>query len=93
MSIIAELNKNKTVVGSVSQGNQVQTLLSKTAIVQGSFEGANQVTATKLGIVSVHKLSQLTDVDLAGLVDGSLIEYDLESNTFKAVSSLNGGSF
>lgn len=93
MSIIAELNKNKTVVGSVSQGNQVQTLLSKTATVQGSFVGANQVTATKLGVVSVHKLSQLTDVDLTGLVDGSLIEYDLESNTFKAVSSLNGGSF
>jgi hypothetical protein len=93
MSIITELNKSKTVVGSVSQGNQVQTMLSKAATIQGSFTGANQVSATKLGVVSVHKLSQLTDVDLTGLIDGSLIEYDLESNTFKAVSSLNGGSF
>lgn len=72
MAIIAKINPRPNVVGSVSQGNQVQV---------------SKVTST------ATKVTQLTDVDLSEVTDGSFLQYNGERKVFVTTTSISGAAF
>jgi len=72
MAITAKINPRPNVVGSVSQGNQVQV---------------TKVTST------ATKVTQLTDVDLSEVTDGSLLQYNGERKVFVTTTSISGAAF
>jgi hypothetical protein len=72
MAITAKINPRPNVVGSVSQGNQVQV---------------SKVTST------ATKVTQLTDVDLSEVTDGSLLQYNGERKVFVTTTSISGAVF
>jgi len=72
MAITAKINPRPNVVGSVSQGNQVQV---------------TKVTST------ATKVTQLTDVDLSEVTDGSLLQYNGERKVFVTTTSISGAVF
>ena len=90
MSITANVQKNRTVVGSVSQGNQPQ-------VTRVTVPGPVGPTGASGG-----KLTELSDVDTSELADGALIQYDAPSEKFVTKTTietdtgeirLNGGTF
>jgi len=72
MAITAKINPRPNVVGSVSQGNQVQV---------------SKVTST------ATKVTQLTDVDLSEVTDGSFLQYNGERKVFVTTTSISGAVF
>jgi len=72
MAITAKINPRPNVVGSVSQGNQVQV---------------TKVTST------ATKVTQLTDVDLSEVTDGSFLQYNGERKVFVTTTSISGAAF
>jgi len=72
MAITAKINPRPNVVGSVSQGNQVQV---------------SKVTST------ATKVTQLTDVDLSEVTDGSFLQYNGERKVFVTTTSISGAAF
>jgi hypothetical protein len=72
MAITAKINPRPNVVGSVSQGNQVQV---------------TKVTST------ATKVTQLTDVDLSEVTDGSFLQYNGERKVFVTTTSISGAVF
>ena len=72
MAITAKINPRPNVVGSVSQGNQVQV---------------SKVTS------SATKVTQLTDVDLSEVTDGSFLLYNGERKVFVTTTSISGAAF
>lgn len=72
MAITAKINQRPNVVGSVSQGNQLQV---------------SRVTQ------QANKVSQLTDVDLSGVEDGSFIIYNSERKVFVTTTTISGAAF
>ena len=73
MAIIAKINPRPNVVGSVSQGNQVQV--------------------TKVTSTAATKVTQLTDVDLSEVTDGSFLQYNGERKVFVTTTSISGAAF
>ena len=72
MAITAKINPRPNVVGSVSQGNQIQV---------------SKVTST------ATKVTQLTDVDLSEVTDGSFLQYNGERKVFVTTTSISGAAF
>lgn len=72
MAITAKITPRPNVVGSVSQGNQVQV---------------TKVTST------ATKVTQLTDVDLSEVTDGSFLQYNGERKVFVTTTSISGAAF
>jgi len=96
MAITATLNTTRTVVGSVSQGNQPQV----TRVTVPGPKGDAGETASAANI----KLENLQNVDTAsyGLNDGALLQYSAttekwvvrnELDTTTGTITFNGGSF
>ena len=90
MSITANVQKNRTVVGSVSQGNQPQ-------VTRVTVPGPTGPTGAAGGT-----FTDLQDVDASNLQDGALIQYDGGTEKFVVTSvietdtgeiRLNGGTF
>jgi len=88
--ITAIVSNSRTVVGSVSQGNQPQVVR---VTVPGPKGPAGEAAQTFAG---------LSDVDISALADGALIQYDESTQKFKATNELdtdageirlNGGAF
>lgn len=72
MAISAKVGPRPNIVGSVSQGNQLQ--------VSRVTQQANKVT-------------QLTDVDLSGVEDGSFLQYNSERKVFVTTVTISGAVF
>lgn len=72
MAIVAKINQRPNVVGSVSQGNQLQV---------------SRITQ------QATKITQLTDVDLNDVVDGSFLVYNSDRRVFVTTSSISGAAF
>jgi hypothetical protein len=90
MAITATVNTTRTVVGSVSQGNQPQV----TRVTVPGPKGDSGATG--------GKLVELADVDASSVQDGALIQYDANSEKFQITNRietdtgeirLNGGTF
>ena len=88
--ITATVQNNNTVVGSISQGNQPQVVR---VTVPGPKGPAGEAAQT---------FSGLSDVDVTNLADGAMIQYDGNTQKFKATNEidtdtgeirLNGGAF
>lgn len=96
MAITAKVNTTRTVVGSVSQGNQPQ-------VTRVTVQGPKGDTGAQASAASIQ-LSALSDVDTTSfpVQDGSLLQYrsstgkwtarnELDTTTGNLV--LSGGSF
>ena len=90
MAIKATINNNRTVVGSVSQGNQPQ-------VTRVTVPGPKGDSGASGG-----KLVELADVDATTVRDGALIQYSAASEKFEITNRietdtgeirLNGGTF
>ena len=90
MAITANVQKNRTVVGSVSQGNQPQ-------VTRVTVPGPAGPTGASGG-----KFTELSDVDASGTADGALIQYNGVTEKFEVTTTietetgeirLNGGTF
>lgn len=90
MAITAKVNTPRTVVGSVSQGNQPQV----TRVTVPGPKGDSGATG--------GKLVELSDVDATSVQDGALIQYSAVSEKFEVTNiietntgeiRLNGGTF
>jgi len=90
MAIKATINNNRTVVGSVSQGNQPQ-------VTRVTVPGPKGDSGASGG-----KLTELADVDATTVRDGALIQYSAASEKFEITNRietdtgeirLNGGTF
>jgi len=90
MAITAKVNTPRTVVGSVSQGNQPQV----TRVTVPGPKGDSGATG--------GKLAELSDVDATSVQDGALIQYSAVSEKFEVTNiietdtgeiRLNGGTF
>ena len=90
MAIKATINNNRTVVGSVSQGNQPQ-------VTRVTVPGPKGDSGASGG-----KLTELADVDASSVNDGALIQYDGVTEKFVVTNRietdsgeirLNGGTF
>ena len=88
--ITATVQRNNTVVGSVSAGNQAQ-------VVRVTVPGPKGPQGDAGGTFAA-----LTDVDVTNLADGALIQYDGSTQKFTATNELdtdageirlNGGAF
>ena len=95
MAITAKVNTSRTVVGSVSQGNQPQV----TRVTVPGPKGD-----TGLAGSAQNQISQATDVDISSfpLQDGSLLQYRASTQKWTARNELDttsgnlvlsGGSF
>ena len=95
MSITAKVNTPRTVVGSVSKGNQPQV----TRVTVPGPQGPTGASGS-----SQNRISDALDVDTTsfGLNDGSLLQYKqsigkfvtrTELDTTSGVLVLNGGNF
>lgn len=95
MSITAKVNTTRTVVGSISQGNQPQV----TRVTVPGPKGD-----TGLAGSAQNEISQASDVDITSfpLQDGSLLQYRAstqkwtarnELDTTTGILVLSGGSF
>ena len=96
MAITATVNTRRSVVGSVSQGNQPQ-------VTRVTVPGPKGDTGAQASAASIQ-LSALSDVDTTtyGLNDGALIQYSTatskwivrnELDTTTGTITFNGGSF
>jgi hypothetical protein len=90
MSIKASINTPRTVVGSVSQGNQPQV----TRVTVPGPKGDSGATG--------GKLVELSDVNASNVQDGAMIQYDANTEKFEITNRietetgelrLNGGTF
>ena len=90
MAIKATINNSRTVVGSVSQGNQPQ-------VTRVTVPGPKGDSGASGG-----KLVELSDVDATTVRDGALIQYSAASEKFEITNRietdtgeirLNGGTF
>lgn len=90
MSISARVNNSRTIVGSVSQGNQPQV----TRVTVPGPKGDSGATG--------GRLVELADVDASSVQDGAMIQYDNDSEKFVVTNRietdsgeirLNGGTF
>ena len=90
MAIKATINNARTVVGSVSQGNQPQV----TRVTVPGPKGDSGATG--------GKLVELSDVDASSVQDGAMIQYDASTEKFAITNRietdsgeirLNGGTF
>ena len=90
MAIKATINNSRTVVGSVSQGNQPQ-------VTRVTVPGPKGDSGASGG-----KLVELADVDATTVRDGALIQYSAASEKFEITNRietdtgeirLNGGTF
>ena len=90
MAIKATINNARTVVGSVSQGNQPQ-------VTRVTVPGPKGDSGASGG-----KLVELADVDATTVRDGALIQYSATSEKFEVTNRvetdtgeirLNGGTF
>ena len=90
MAIKATINNSRTVVGSVSQGNQPQ-------VTRVTVPGPKGDSGASGG-----KLTELADVDASSVNDGALIQYDGVTEKFVVTNRietdtgeirLNGGTF
>lgn len=90
MAIKATINNNRTVVGSVSQGNQPQ-------VTRVTVPGPKGDSGASGG-----KLAELADVDATSITDGAMIQYSATSEKFEVTNRietdtgeirLNGGTF
>jgi hypothetical protein len=90
MSISAKVTQSRTIVGSVSQGNQPQV----TRVTVPGPQGPSGAT--------VGRLTELTDVDATSVADGGMIQYDGNTEKFVITNRietdtgelrLNGGAF
>ena len=94
MAITATVNTTRTVVGSVSQGNQPQV----TRVTVPGPKGDTGDAASENNI----NLNNLADVDSSSLGDGALLQYSASSSKWVARNELdtdagtirlNAGSF
>lgn len=94
MAITATVNTTRTVVGSVSQGNQPQV----TRVTVPGPKGDTGDAASESNI----NLNNLADVDSSSLADGALLQYSASSSKWVARNELdtdagtirlNAGSF
>jgi len=90
MTIKATLNNSRTVVGSVSQGNQPQ-------VTRVTVPGPKGDSGASGG-----RLVELADVDATSVQDGAMIQYSADSERFVITNRietetgeirLNGGTF
>lgn len=90
MAIKATINNSRTVVGSVSQGNQPQ-------VTRVTVPGPKGDSGASGG-----KFAELADVDATSLQDGAMIQYDGTTEKFVVTNRietdtgeirLNGGAF
>ena len=90
MSITAKVNTTRTVVGSISQGNQPQVTRVTVPGPKGDSGAAG------------GSLVELSDVDASAVSDGALIQYDGGTEKFVITNvvetdtgtiRLNGGTF
>ena len=90
MSITAKVNTTRTVVGSISQGNQPQ-------VTRVTLPGPKGDSGAAGGT-----LAELSDVDASSVSDGALLQYDGGTEKFVITNvvetdtgtiSLNGGTF
>lgn len=62
--------------------------------VAGSIsQGNQQIQVTKVSIPAATKVSQLTDIDLTNVSDGSFLKYNSERNIFEPTQAISGGAF
>ena len=61
--------------------------------VAGSVSQGNQVQVTRVQVPAVTKATQLTDFDLSGVQDGSLLQYNSERKVFVTTTSISGAVF
>lgn len=94
MAIKATVNTSRTVVGSVSQGNQPQ-------VTRVTVPGPKGDTGAQASAATIN-FRQLADVDATSFSDGALIQYDSDTDKFKITNTvetdtgeirLNGGTF
>jgi len=90
MSISAKVTQARTIVGSVSQGNQPQV----TRVTVPGPQGPSGATG--------GRLTELADVDATSVADGGMIQYDGNTEKFVITNRietdtgelrLNGGAF
>ena len=77
----------------------ITATLSSTDSIVGSVSQGTQSQVTRVVVPSTNSLSQLTDVDITTLNDGSVLQYNSSSTAWVAKTEitsgmiLNGGNF
>ena len=77
----------------------ITATLSSTDSIVGSVSQGTQSQVTRVVVPSTNSLSQLTDVDITTLNDGSVLQYNTSSTAWEAKTGitsgmiLNGGNF
>ena len=81
MAITATVNTTRTVVGSVSQGNQPQ--VTRVTVPGPKGDTGAQATSQSLSI------NDIGNVDASGLADGALLQYSTASSKWVARNELD----
>jgi len=81
MAITATVNTTRTVVGSVSQGNQPQ--VTRVTVPGPKGDTGAQATSESLNI------NDIGNVDASGLADGALLQYSTASSKWVARNELD----
>ena len=81
MAITATVNTTRTVVGSVSQGNQPQ--VTRVTVPGPKGDTGAQATSESLSI------NDIGNVDASGLADGALLQYSTASSKWVARNELD----
>ena len=77
----------------------ITSTLSSSDSIVGSVSQGTQSQVTRIVVPSTNSLSQLTDVDITTLNDGSVLQYNTTSTSWVAKTeitsdmTLNGGNF
>lgn len=81
MAITATVNTTRTVVGSVSQGNQPQ--VTRVTVPGPKGDTGAQASSESLSI------NDIGNVDVSGLADGALLQYSTASSKWVARNELD----
>jgi len=77
----------------------ITSTLSSSDSIVGSVSQGTQSQVTRIVVPSTNSLSQLTDVDITTLNDGSVLQYNTTNTSWVAKTeitsdmTLNGGNF
>jgi len=79
-------------ISSNSQSLTARISTSSTSTIVGKTSSGRRIEVNKLGVVTIGRLSELSDVDVTNLEQGAVLIYDETVGKFVAKSTMDDGT-